>query len=179
MEDQTIEPISLAKLIDEHYQVLYRYAYRLSGSQADAEDLTQQTYLLAQENLNQLRDPSAARSWLFTILRNAYLKSQRVRRHTKTVSLERVGEPEQETNPPKTIDEKRLQNLIDELPDEFRIPLILFYFEEFSYKDIADQLELPAGTVMSRLSRGKEHLRKKLQPVVVEVSSPTIDSIQK
>lgn len=178
MDDQTIEPMNLATLIDDHYQVLYRYAYRLSGSQADAEDLTQQTYLLAQENLNQLRDPSAARGWLFTILRNAYLKSQRSQRHAKTVSLERVGEPEQEEALPKSIDEKSLQKVIDELPDEFRIPLILFYFEEFSYKEIASQLELPTGTVMSRLSRGKEHLRKKLQPETVEVGS-SIDIIQK
>ncbi|MEK6233406.1 MAG: RNA polymerase sigma factor, partial [Planctomycetales bacterium] len=62
----------VAQLVSDHHAELYRYAYRLTGSVNDAEDLTQQTFLQAQANLHQLRDRERARSWLFTILRNCY-----------------------------------------------------------------------------------------------------------
>ena len=61
------------QLVDEHYQPLFRYAFRLSGSSADAEDLTQETFCKAQLQLHQLRDPARAKAWMFSILRNAYL----------------------------------------------------------------------------------------------------------
>ncbi|HEY2837685.1 MAG TPA: sigma factor, partial [Pirellulales bacterium] len=67
----------IARLVVDHYSDVYRYAYRLSGSAADAEDLTQQTYLAAQRNLAQLRLPDNARAWLYAILRNCYLKGRR------------------------------------------------------------------------------------------------------
>src|SRR5689334_22093325 len=67
----------LADLVEQHYALLYRYAYRLTGSEADAEDLTQQTFLAAQARWEQLRDETKAKSWLFTICRNAFLKELR------------------------------------------------------------------------------------------------------
>ena len=67
------------ELIEQHSTLLYRYAYRLTGNSHEAEDLTQQTYLLAQKRGHQLRDVQAARSWLLTILRNVFLKSKRQR----------------------------------------------------------------------------------------------------
>ena len=67
----------IAGLVAEHHQAVYRYGYRLCGSVADAEDLTQQAFLPAQQKLDQLRKPESARSWLFTILRNCFLKSVR------------------------------------------------------------------------------------------------------
>ena len=67
----------VAALVAEHGAVLYRYAYRLSGSSADAEDLTQQVFLTAIQKLDQLREPSAARAWLCAVLRRAYLRKQR------------------------------------------------------------------------------------------------------
>jgi RNA polymerase sigma-70 factor (ECF subfamily) len=62
------------------------------------------------------------------------------------------------------IDNEQLQRALDELPELFRTPVILFYFEEFSYRDIAEQMDLPIGTVMSRLARAKATLRQKLFP---------------
>ena len=65
---------NIQRLIDDHLDAVYRYAYRLTGSVHDAEDLTQQVFLLAQERLDQLREADRARGWLFTILRNSFLK---------------------------------------------------------------------------------------------------------
>ena len=66
--------LSVQRLIDDHLDAVYRYAYRLTGNVQDAEDLTQQVFLLAQERLDQLREADRARGWLFTILRNSFLK---------------------------------------------------------------------------------------------------------
>jgi RNA polymerase sigma-70 factor (ECF subfamily) len=164
MDPRAAEPPSLPELVDEHYMALYRYAYRLSGCDADAADLTQQTFLAAQANLDQLRDPAAVRSWLFTITRNNFLKSKRAQRTQRTVSLEQAAEPVDGSHVPSRIEQEELQEVLDELPEEFRTPLILFYFQEFSYKQIARQMDVPIGTVMSRLARAKDHLRRRLLP---------------
>ena len=156
-------PPSIQTLIDEYYTGLYRYAYRLSGTSADAEDLTQESFRKALSRLGQLRDPERAKSWLYRILRNAYLHRIRGEKRSRVVPLDGVAEvPGREDRPPANFDPDELQSALNELDESFRTPLILFYFEEFSYKDIADQLELPIGTVMSRLARAKGYLRGKL-----------------
>ncbi len=151
----------LSELIEQHYEFLYRYAFRLTGCVVDAEDLTQQTYLAVQTKLHQLREHSRARAWLCAIIRNAHFKSRRgqVRRFQ---SLEQIPEPFDISRDNLTIDGEKLQKALNEIPDEFRIPLILFYFDEFSYKEIAEQMEVPIGTIMSRLARGKDYLRSRL-----------------
>jgi RNA polymerase sigma-70 factor (ECF subfamily) len=161
-------------LVDEHYVALYRYAYRLSGSAADAEDLTQETFCQAQLKLTQLRDGSRAKSWLFSILRNAYLHRVRTRKQHPEVSLEALSElPEPVPEPLPEIEPERLQEALNELPEVFRTPVILYYFEDFSYRDIAEQMDLPLGTVMSRLARAKAYLRSRLlQPAVAAVGGP-------
>jgi RNA polymerase sigma-70 factor (ECF subfamily) len=154
---------TVQRLVDEHYAALYRYAYRLSGSGADAEDLTQEAFCKAQVNLAQLREQDRAKAWLFSILRNAYLHRLRADRQQRCVSLDGVGEvaePTPEPLPP--VDPEQLQHALDELPEAFRTPVILYYFEDFSYRDIAEQMDLPLGTVMSRLARAKAHLRERL-----------------
>lgn len=154
---------SIQTLIDEYYTGLYRYAYRLSGTSADAEDLTQETFRKALSRLGQLRNPERAKPWLFRILRNAFLHRVRGEKRCKVVPLDGVSElPGREERPPANVDPVELQTALNELDESFRTPLILFYFEEFSYKDIADQLDLPIGTVMSRLARAKGYLRGKL-----------------
>lgn len=162
MGDQPV--VDVAQLVAEHHVVLYRYAYRLTGSVADAEDLVQQTFLLAQAKLGQLRDAESARAWLFAILRNCFRQSIRQRPPVPTAQLdERVEAPAVGTwDEGVEIDQERLQAALDRLPEEFRVVLLMYYFEQISYRDIADRLELPIGTVMSRLSRAKEHLRGKL-----------------
>jgi RNA polymerase sigma-70 factor, ECF subfamily len=151
------------RLVDEHLQAVYAYAYRLAGSAPDAEDLTQQVFLLAQQRLDQLRQPEAARSWLFTILRNCFFKT---RQRPVPVPATRVGlnldAVPTAADDEAEIDPARLQEALSELAPEFRLVLTMFYFEDCSYREIAKQLELPIGTVMSRLARAKQHLRSRL-----------------
>jgi RNA polymerase sigma-70 factor, ECF subfamily len=157
-------PQTVQRLVDEHYVALYRYAYRLSGSTADAEDLTQEAFCKAQLNLAQLRDPGRAKPWLFSILRNAYLHRVRADRQQPCVSLDGVGDlPEPAPEPLPDIDPEHLQQALGELPEVFRTPIILYYFEDFGYRDIAEQMDLPLGTVMSRLARAKAYLRSRLR----------------
>lgn len=155
---QTVE-----KLVEDHYEALYRYAYRLSGSTAEAEDLTQETFCKAQMRWDQLRNRERVKPWLFAILRNAYLHRLRGRKNMGTVSLDDVGEPaEPLPEPLPPIEPEQLQDALNQLPEGFRTPLILFYFADFSYRDIAEQMDLPIGTVMSRLARAKNYLRGRL-----------------
>jgi RNA polymerase sigma-70 factor (ECF subfamily) len=135
----------------------------LTGTVPDAEDLTQQVFLLAQQRLGQLREVDRARGWLFAILRNAFLKIAQqnepvagailgMNLDTFAAASENVG----------AVDSQALQSAIDELPAEFRLVVVMFYFEDCSYREIAGKLDVPIGTVMSRLARAKRHLRAKL-----------------
>jgi RNA polymerase sigma-70 factor (ECF subfamily) len=154
---------AIAALVEAHYAALYRYAYRLSGSSQEAEDLTQETFCLAQNKLHQLREQDRAKSWLFSILRNAYLHRLRLSKQEKHVSLDGIGDiPDRLPDPLPALDSAQLQKALNELPEAFRTPLILYYFDEFSYRDIAEQMNMPLGTVMSRLARAKTYLRQRL-----------------
>src|SRR5262245_18919204 len=153
----------IQQLVDACYEPLYRYAYRLSGSAADADDLTQETFCKAQLQLHQLRNPDRAKQWLFSILRNAYLHRIRSESHHRQVPLDALNDlPDAAPAPALLVEPAQLQGALNELPEAFRTPVILFYFEEFSYRDIAEQMDLPIGTVMSRLARAKAHLRARL-----------------
>ena len=170
------------KLVHEHYAPLYRYAYRLSGSAADAEDLTQEAFCTAQRKLGQLRDRGRAKAWLFSILRHAYLHRLRADKHQQFVPVEWLGDvPEPAPDPLPPVEPERLQQALNELPETFRTPVILYYFEDFSYRDIAEQMDLPIGTVMSRLARAKAHLRNRLvvpaREVVADVPGRARDGL--
>ncbi|MDB5305962.1 MAG: polymerase subunit sigma [Gemmataceae bacterium] len=155
----------LHQLVDTHYQALYRYAYRLSGTAADAEDLTQEAFGKALARLPQLRDQERAKAWLYRILRNAYLHRVRDQKRHRVVPLDAVGDlPERSAEELPEIEPARLQQALNELDEAFRTPIILYYFDDFSYRDIAEQMNLPIGTVMSRLARGKAYLRSRLVP---------------
>ncbi len=155
--------MDIDRLVAEHHQAVYRYAYRLAGSTADAEDLTQQVFLIAQQKLDQLRQPKDARGWLFAILRNSFLRGRQRLAPVSTATLELdIDSIPAEIPDEDDIDRERLQAAINELPDEFRVVLVMFYFEECSYREIAQSLDMPMGTVMSRLARAKGHLRAKL-----------------
>jgi RNA polymerase sigma-70 factor, ECF subfamily len=155
-------PLAVAQLVEEHHPALYRYAYRLTGSVPDAEDLTQEVFLIAQEKLGQVRDALSVRGWLFTVLRNCYLKTRQKRLALPMADLDCSALPEQAPRQP--IDSHELQTAIDTLPDEFKLVVLMFYFEHRSYRQIAELLDVPIGTVMSRLARAKAHLRHELTP---------------
>jgi len=160
---------SLEKLVDEYYQSPYCYAFRLSGSAADAEDLTQESFCKAQENFGQLRDPGKTRAWLFRILRNTYLQKLRDDAKRRLVNMEDLKNlPDQAPQDSLSIDPEQLQEALAQLPEGFRTPVILYYQEDFSYRQIADHMDIPLGTVMSRLSRAKTYLRDRLLQSEVE-----------
>jgi RNA polymerase sigma-70 factor (ECF subfamily) len=158
--------IEIAQIVTEHHQAVYGYAFRLTGSVADAEDLTQHVFLVAHQKIEQLQSIESARGWLFAILRNAFLKGHRKKRPVLAANLDLNIESVPEKLPADdTIDQEALQSALDELPEKFRIVLILFYFQDCSYRDISDQLGVPMGTVMSRLARAKRYLRSRLFPL--------------
>jgi len=166
----------IAQLVAEHHQAVYGYAYRLPGSVADAEDHTQQVFLAAQQKLSQLRSVESARGWLFAILRNGFLKACQKRRsgpdRDPDVSLENIPA---EIPGDEAIDREQLQKAMDALPPAYRLVLVMFYFEDCSYRQIAEQLDLPMGTVMSRLARAKAYLRSRLfEPASVDRSRPKV-----
>jgi RNA polymerase sigma-70 factor (ECF subfamily) len=162
MDDSRPAP-NLSELARLHYALLYRYAYRLCGSAEEAEDLTQQAFLTAHRRLHQLRDANSAKSWLCAILRNTFLTRVTAQRGHQLVPLHGYWDPAEELGPAANFDSNDLQQVLNELPEEFRTPLILYYFEEFSYRQIAEQMDVPIGTVMSRLARAKTHLRRRLE----------------
>lgn len=156
------DDIGLGQLVDTYHAALYRYAYRLTGSAADAEDLTQQVFLIAAQKLEQVRNARSIGAWLYAVLRNSYLREERRLSLERTVNLPIDLEELPEQVLEDEIDREQLQLALNELPDEYRLIVLMFYFEDCTYREIAERLELPIGTVMSRLSRGKGHLRRHL-----------------
>ncbi len=156
--------MDISELVEQNYEAAYRFAYRLSGTAHEAEDLTQQAFLDAQRKLDTLRDPEKARAWLFMIVRNLHRRRLRDRGTHREVAVNPALELSDgaESVEATTLNSDALQQILNELPAEFRDVLVLFYFRELSYREIAEQLDVPIGTVMSRLSRGKQQLRGRL-----------------
>jgi RNA polymerase sigma-70 factor, ECF subfamily len=151
------------QLVDRQYRPLYRFALSLAKSKADAADLTQQTFLLWASKGDQLRDRSKAKSWLFTTLYREFLGQRRHEVRFPKIELDEVREEEMSILPNvNALDSGTVLQALREVEEPFRGPLTLFYLEQFSYQEIADMLEVPIGTVMSRLSRGKTLLRQQL-----------------
>lgn len=153
----------ITQLVLDHHREIYAYAYRLCGSGTDAEDLTQMVFLTAHEKLEQLRDIEKARGWLYAILRSHFLKQCRKKRPVPAATLEmdfdELAGPVADAS---DIDREQLQNALAALPDTHRLVLVMFYFEQCTYQEIAERLEIPMGTVMSRLARAKTRLRDQL-----------------
>lgn len=155
-------PVDLNELVDRYHAELYRYAHRLCGSAAEADDLVQEAYLTAQTKGDQIRDAESARSWLYTVVRNAYLKLLRAPARRRRRPIEDAAEQFTSGDLGPDFDAEALQNALLELNEDHRTPLLLYYFGDLSYREIADQLQVPIGTVMSRLSRAKAWLRERL-----------------
>ncbi|MBM4092846.1 MAG: sigma-70 family RNA polymerase sigma factor [Planctomycetes bacterium] len=156
------EDLDIARLVHAHHGAVYRYAYRLTGSVADAEDLAQQTFLIAQQKLTQIREPRKADRWLFAVLRSCFLKNRRRRKPVAASNLEMDIADVAAKSRDDGVDRELLDRALRDLREEYRLVLVMFYFEDFSYKEIARQLGVPMGTVMSRLARAKSRLRQRL-----------------
>jgi RNA polymerase sigma-70 factor (ECF subfamily) len=164
---QTFEADALASL-----DSLYRTALRLTRVPADAEDLVQETYLKAFRAAESFEPGTNLRAWLFTILHNTARNRARDRAREPVTAdsdtVERAGElPGRSSDTPESLLLRdtlgaELQAAIDDLPEVFRQAVWLRDVEEFSYAEIASMLDIPVGTVMSRISRGRRMLFARL-----------------
>lgn len=161
-----------------HMDLLYRVALRLTGEAAAAEDLVQETVLKALRAWGQFRQGTNARGWLLTILRNTFINDYRRRRRTPvTVDLEVAesaalvhehagADPEGEFF--RVLVDDRIVAAIDALPEEFREVVTLSDIEGLGYAQIAETLDVPVGTVKSRLSRARRQLQATLLDYAIE-----------
>ena len=156
--------LDFERLVEDYYMPLYRFALSLSRKESDAADLTQQTFFLWASKGHQLLDKSKVKTWLFTSLYREFLG--RKRQQDRFVDAESTAEVISAQAIPATVvdqlDGDIVQRALLDLDEAFRAPLTLFYLQQHSYKEIAEMLEIPIGTVMSRISRGKDQLRKVL-----------------
>lgn len=153
------------QLIEAHYQGLFRFAQSMCRREGMAEDLVQQTFLQWARKGHTLRDTDKAKTWLYTTLYREWLAIARREKKHEHVEFEPDlhGSTEEIPEEAPTVDSATLQRALDGLEEHYRAPLVLFYLRELSYRDIAETLDLPIGTVMSRLSRAKDVLRRILQ----------------
>jgi RNA polymerase sigma factor (sigma-70 family) len=152
-------PPSVEELVVQFADRLYRIAYRLTNRAEVAEDLVQEAFLDAHRNLRQLRSSESAFAWLVSILRRRRLKWLKGNARQATFPLPATDLAADAPDAPVEVDQEELALALERLPDEFREPLVLFYFDEMKYREIADALETPIGTVMSRIARAKVALR--------------------
>lgn len=162
-----------------HLDAAFRYAHALTGDPTRAEDLAQEAMLKAYRAWHQFRPGSNARAWLLTIVRNTFINDYRRRQHEgQTVDITAI-EPYavfrdvQDVDPEgrffASIVDDEVLKAIRGLPEEFREVLLLSDVEDLSYADIAQMLDLPVGTVKSRLFRARHALQRQLYDYAVEM----------
>lgn len=151
----------LESLVDSHYSSLYQFAFSLTRNEDEACDLTQQTFLVWANKGHQLRDFSKVKTWLFTTLYREFLEKKRRQTRFPHFELGAVNE-DLPGVPPVTanqLDAAVVLSALARLDETFQAPLALFYLEDYSYKEIAGILQVPLGTVKSRISRGIAQLQ--------------------
>ena len=176
-----------------HMDAVFRFALRLSGAEDRAEDLVQETFLRAFRSWDQYTPGTQCKSWLFTICRNVFLRhAERSQRHDEIVAenVDRSAPAFEVVNPlwaksvevdpegdffKSIVDEEVLRHL-QELPEDYRTAVVLSDLEGFSYQEIAEMMEVPVGTVKSRLFRGRRILQKVLFDYAVSMGYITGDS---
>ena len=168
----------------EHMGALYNAALRMTRNPADAEDLVQETYLKAYRGFGSFEEGTNLRAWLYRILTNSYINTYRAKQRRPDESeldevedhylYRRLGGLEAaranrsaEDELMDWFSEAEVKAAVEDLPENFRLPVILADVEGFSYKEIAEILDIPMGTVMSRLHRGRKGLQKRLYEFAV------------
>lgn len=148
-------------IVDMHYGPLYRFAMSLTRAESDAGDLVQETFLTWAAKGHQLRDPGKVKSWLFTTLHRRFLESQRrAARFPHLELMEAEADlPNIEPDLVNHLDSHALVELLGQVDSQFQAAVALFYLEDYSYGEIAEILEVPLGTVKSRIARGLSQLR--------------------
>jgi RNA polymerase sigma-70 factor (ECF subfamily) len=160
-----------------HFDALYNTALRLTRNPSEAQDLVQETYLKAYRFFDHFEPGTNIKAWLFTILRNTYINTYRKTvRQQPQVDFEQVApfyvdpSTSSEWTDRGSVEEMLryvvhddVKRALDDLPEDYRMVVLLADLEDFSYKDIAAIVGCPVGTVMSRLFRGRRLLRKQLE----------------
>lgn len=169
---KTEPDLNFEDIVSAYYQPLYRFGYSLAKNEHEASDLVQQTFFIYAEKGDSVRDPSKVKSWLFTTLYREFLRRRRKDQRMEPLDpeiLEAVGgsvDPKMRRKMDATLAVEALQ----EVDPVYREPLSLFYIKDLSYKEIAEVLDVPIGTIMSRLSRGKAQLRDIFKRKAAETS---------
>jgi RNA polymerase sigma-70 factor (ECF subfamily) len=159
VDDSTFEQI-----VNTHYQALYRFAFSLAHGEAQACDLTQETFRKFATKGHQIAAESKVKTWLFTTLYREFIDS-----HRRDSRLQPLDDLEHETGSVMASDQAErfdgglAREALMQLDPVFRAPLVLFYLQDHTYREIAGILDVPLGTVMSRISRGRGMLRELLQ----------------
>jgi RNA polymerase sigma-70 factor (ECF subfamily) len=170
---------TFSDLAMEYMGSLYSAALRMTRNPADAEDLVQETYLKAYRAFGSFQEGTNLKAWLYRILTNTFINSYRARRRRPEQSelddvedlylYRRLGGLEAvsagrsaEEEVLEHFTETEVKEAVESLPEQFRLAVLLADVEGFSYKEIADILDVPIGTVMSRLHRGRRSLEKTL-----------------
>jgi RNA polymerase sigma-70 factor (ECF subfamily) len=153
--------LDFEELVDCHYAALYRFALSLTQNQTEAGDLTQQTFFLWATKGHQLRDPAKVKTWLFTTLHREFLAQRRRQSRFAHEPLDEAMDslPLLEPELVRRLDAAAVVRLLREVDAVFRAPVALFYLEDHSYKEIAEILQVPLGTVKSRIARGLAQLQ--------------------
>jgi len=156
--------LDFERLVEEYHVPLYRFALSLARNENDAADLVQQTFYLWAGKGHQLEDPTKVKSWLFTTLHREFLAK---RRRLVRFPHHELGEvedelPEVPPELPERLDWEVAAECLAQVDLIFQAPVALFYLEEYSYQEIAEILEIPLGTVKSRMARGIAQLQHML-----------------
>jgi RNA polymerase sigma-70 factor (ECF subfamily) len=152
------------QIVADHYAQLYQFAFSLARDQAEACDLTQQTFCIWAAKGHQLRDTTKVKTWLFTTLYREFLGARRRQNRFPQVELDSVTEEIPSVSPPdiSRLDSAQLMDALGRLDELHRVPVALFYLQDYSYNEIAGILGIPLGTVKSRLVRGLAKLHELL-----------------
>jgi RNA polymerase sigma factor (sigma-70 family) len=153
-------------IVNEHYEALYRFALSLARAESDALDLTQHTFHIWATKGHQLRDLSKVKPWLYTTLHRAFLQGRRRQTRFPHQDLDEVIEqlPAVSGALSDHVDGLQVLQALSKVNEVYQAAVALFYLEDYAYKDIAAVLDLPIGTVKSRIARGIAELRELLLP---------------
>lgn len=161
---QTSGDWDFAEVVRQYADQLFRYSLFLTGDYHQARDLTQEVFCRAFEKRSQLRSPEKVWPWLTRICRRLFLNHLRDQGGEEACPPEVLDRQESDSQPEEPEQVGALRRALAQLPPRWRILLTMFYFDDLSYQEIAEQLRLPMGTVMSGLFRAKRRLRELLEP---------------
>jgi RNA polymerase sigma-70 factor (ECF subfamily) len=160
-QDRQQGELDFQRLVDVHYGPLYRFAMSLTRTESEAGDLVQDTFLTWAAKGHQLRDLSKVKAWLFTTLHRRFLETQRRNSRFPHMEITEAMEdlPSVEPGMVNQLDAQTAVQLLSEVDPQFQAAVALFYLEDYSYNEIAAILEVPLGTVKSRIARGLGQLK--------------------